>query len=297
MIRHRFLRCANYTIHLREAGTQGRPAVLLLHGFSQNGGAFLPLMRAMATTHHLIAPDMPGRGLSQWARDAAAEYDFPRFIAVVEQLLEQLDISELSIVGTSMGGSMGIHMAAGSLRGRVQALVLNDMGMELPSAALDAALADRDMHPKFENFQDFRAYLTDVYVRLSKAELSNAEWTEFCMTSCRRADDGQYTIHHDPKIFTHFEVNKRDFALTDAFRTLACPITLLHAGRSGILTTTQVSDMAKLQPRLVVNKFPSKGHPLFLTEPTEIRSVQEALAERLSFGDEAIYQIRGGLNE
>jgi len=46
-----------------------------------------------------------------------------------------------------------------------------------------------------------------------------------------------------------------------------------------------------------VNKFPSKGHPLFLTEPTEIRSVQEALAERLSFGDEAIYQIRGGLNE
>ena len=53
MIRHRFLSCANYTIHLREAGTPGLPVVLMLHGFSHNGGAFLPLMRAMAGKHHL----------------------------------------------------------------------------------------------------------------------------------------------------------------------------------------------------------------------------------------------------
>ena len=279
MIRHRFLSCANYTIHLREAGTPGLPVVLMLHGFSHNGGAFLPLMRAMAGKHHLIAPDMPGRGLSQWAHDPAAEYTFQRLTAVIEQLLEQLSIDRFSIVGTSMGAALGMQLAAGPLRSRVSALVLNDMGIELPSVALDAALADRSLHPKFETFQEFSAYLTDVYVRLSSAELSPEEWVEFCMVSCRRADDGQYTIHHDPKIFTHFEVNLGDFSLTEAFRTLTCPITLLHAGRSGILPATQVSQMANMQPRLVVEKFPSKGHALFLAEPREIRTIQQALSE------------------
>lgn len=278
MIRHRFLSCANYSIHVREAGAHGLPVVLMLHGFTHNGGAFLPLIRAMAATHHIIAPDMPGRGLSQWASVPAAEYKFQRFTKVIEQLLDQLSIDRCAIVGTSMGAAIGMQLAAGPLRERIRALVLNDMGMELPSRALEAALADRSLQPKFQSFHEFCAYLTDVYVRLSSAHLSPEEWVEFCMVSCRRADDGQYTIHHDPEIFTHFEVNFSDFSLTDAFKTLSCPITLLHAGLSGILPATQVSQMAELQPRLLVRQFPAKGHALFLAEQGEIRAIQQSLS-------------------
>lgn len=278
MIRHRFIRCADNEIHVRECGSRERPVVLMLHGFSQNGGAFLSLMRAMASTHCIIAPDMPGRGLSAWAAVPAEEYAFDRFAAIVMELLQQLEIERLSIVGTSMGGSLGMRLAAGPLAGRVQALVLNDIGIELPAGAVDAILGERSLDPTFESFAEFRAYLTDVYVRLSNAELSESQWTEFCLVSSRRTDDGRYTIHHDPGIFAQFEKSPGDFAVRSDFERLSCPVTLLHAGRSGVLPTEQVERMLALLPQLVVHRFASRGHALFLAQPDEMDAVRRSLS-------------------
>jgi pimeloyl-ACP methyl ester carboxylesterase len=53
-----------FKLFYREAGDQGKPVVVLLHGFPTSSHMFRNLIPQLAVDCHVIAPDLPGYGLS-----------------------------------------------------------------------------------------------------------------------------------------------------------------------------------------------------------------------------------------
>ena len=109
-MRHRISRFEQYETHWREWGERGRPVVILLHGYTQNGAAFQAFAEALSATYRVVAPDALGRGYSSWA-DRGGSYSLRVIAAQMEDLIEDFDEEQVRWVGTSMGGIVGLLVA------------------------------------------------------------------------------------------------------------------------------------------------------------------------------------------
>jgi alpha-beta hydrolase superfamily lysophospholipase len=63
---YRTVKVDGLTIFYREAGTKDAPTILLLHGLPSSSRMFQPLLTRLADNYHLVAPDYPGFGHSDW---------------------------------------------------------------------------------------------------------------------------------------------------------------------------------------------------------------------------------------
>ena len=111
-------------------GTSGHGALL-----ARPGAHRTRLRRARPPPVRALSGDLSrpaGAGSSQWAREPTREYRFAFFGQMALELCQQLGIGRMRWVGTSMGGMLGIVLAADTLRDRITHLVLNDVGPEIP---------------------------------------------------------------------------------------------------------------------------------------------------------------------
>ncbi len=124
MERHRLLglspagfHALSYTLWRPSAAGEGAPdrAVICVHGLTRNGRDFDPLAGALAEAGFLVVcPDMVGRGKSEWL--AAPEgYGLPQYCADVTSLIARLGVERVDWVGTSMGGLIGMMLAASGI--------------------------------------------------------------------------------------------------------------------------------------------------------------------------------------
>jgi 2-succinyl-6-hydroxy-2,4-cyclohexadiene-1-carboxylate synthase len=117
------------------------PDLVLLHGFTQTGRSWQPVLHALAARYRAFAPDLPGHGEFADRRPAS--------FAACDAYLRALGGERFTLGGYSMGGRVALH-AALSLGSRVERLVLIGASPGLASAeeraaraADDTALADR----------------------------------------------------------------------------------------------------------------------------------------------------------
>ncbi|HEU5153713.1 MAG TPA: alpha/beta hydrolase, partial [Gemmatimonadales bacterium] len=85
-----------------------RPTVVLLHGSPGDNGAFWELGPALANRFRVIAPDLPGFGGS--TREIP-DYSIVAHAHYVLQLLDSLHITQVQIVGFSLGGGVALNIA------------------------------------------------------------------------------------------------------------------------------------------------------------------------------------------
>jgi pimeloyl-ACP methyl ester carboxylesterase len=95
------------TIGYRELGDG--PAVMLLHGWPTSSYLWRNVMPAMAAGNRVIAPDLPGFGVSDKPVDAT--YDFAYFERALDGLLGVLDVDRVGIAVHDLGGPIGVHWA------------------------------------------------------------------------------------------------------------------------------------------------------------------------------------------
>jgi abhydrolase domain-containing protein 6 len=86
------------------------PLVVLVHGFTGSKENWLPLMRRLARTHRVVAPDLPGWGDSQ--RIDGADYGPVAQAARLREFLGTLDTRPQLLLGHSMGGQVVGLLAA-----------------------------------------------------------------------------------------------------------------------------------------------------------------------------------------
>ncbi len=100
-----------YEVFYREAGNRSRPTLLLLHGFPSSGHMFRDLIALLADRFHLVAPDLPGFGLSEIKPRAAYEYSFDNLAKVVGRFSEVIGLDRYALYVFDYGAPTGFRLA------------------------------------------------------------------------------------------------------------------------------------------------------------------------------------------
>jgi pimeloyl-ACP methyl ester carboxylesterase len=169
-------------IRYRQWGQPENPKVLVcVHGLSRNRLDFEAVGEAFAEDYRVLAPDMPGRGGSGWLDDKEA-YAQPLYAQVCATLLAVAGASRVDWIGTSMGGLIGMALAA-SPGTPIRRLVVNDIGPYLPAAGRRANASGFGTDPRFADFNEAVDWHKEY--RAGFGPLSDAGWRRMTEVSLR----------------------------------------------------------------------------------------------------------------
>ncbi|HKR98267.1 MAG TPA: 2-succinyl-6-hydroxy-2,4-cyclohexadiene-1-carboxylate synthase [Candidatus Dormibacteraeota bacterium] len=133
------LRHGDVTLAYEERG-DGTP-VLLLHGFTQRGGAWRPVLEQCNSTHRWITPDLRGHGATS-VREGAP-FSMEACSEDLVALLEELDVPAVHLAGYSMGGRLALTLA-GTRPELLRSLIVISAHAGIEDDAARAARRERD---------------------------------------------------------------------------------------------------------------------------------------------------------
>ena len=107
---YRTIKVDGLSIFYREAGPKDAPTLLLLHGFPSSSRMFEPLFARLSDRHHLIAPDYPGFGHSDWPDPQQFEYTFDHIASLMNDFAQALGLSRYTLYMQDYGGPVGFRM-------------------------------------------------------------------------------------------------------------------------------------------------------------------------------------------
>jgi pimeloyl-ACP methyl ester carboxylesterase len=113
------------SIFYRESGPKNAETLLLLHGLPSSSRMFEPLFSRLSDRYHLIAPDYPGFGHSDWPNPKKFAYTFDRCAEIMNHFTEALGLSRYTLYMQDYGGPVGFRMILAHPE-RVQALIVQD---------------------------------------------------------------------------------------------------------------------------------------------------------------------------
>src|SRR6201991_4488811 len=122
---YRTVQVDGLSIFYREAGPRSAPTILLLHGLPSSSRMFEPLFKRLSDRYHLIAPDYPGFGHSDWPDPKKFAYTFDHYAQVMQQFTEALGIQRYTLYMQDYGGPVGFRMALAHPE-RLEALIVQD---------------------------------------------------------------------------------------------------------------------------------------------------------------------------
>lgn len=147
-VRYRTARVAGLDIFYREAGPDGAPTILMLHGFPTSSHMYRDLIPLLARDYRVIAPDYPGYGYSESPPHTAFPYSFERLTDVIEELTAALGLRRYVLLVQDFGGPVGFRLAARHpdrvLALLVQNAVAHEEGLSDGFAPARAYWADRN---------------------------------------------------------------------------------------------------------------------------------------------------------
>jgi len=257
-----------------------RRTVLCMHGLTRNGRDFDVLAAALAAAGwRVVAPDVPGRGRSEWLR-RPEDYGYPFYVAAMAALIGRLGVDTLDWVGTSMGGLIGMMVAAQAAT-PIRRLVLNDVGPLVPKAAIEVIAGYVGHDPRFENLAAVAAYLRHIHAPFGK--LTDAQWRHLATHSSAPADRGHLRLHYDPAIANAFKgVEIKDAVLWPVWEAVACPTLVLRGAESNLLLRETAAEMTRRGAAAAgglveLREIAEAGHAPALMAPDQIELVRDFL--------------------
>jgi pimeloyl-ACP methyl ester carboxylesterase len=254
--------------------------VLCIHGLTRSSRDFDFLAAALARDARVIAIDVAGRGRSGWLADPT-RYVAPTYVGHMAAFLGNLGLRQVDLVGTSMGGIIGMALAtlptAEEAPPLIRRLVLNDIGGMAPASSL-AFIADYLGAPP-KHFPDLAA--VEAHLRIiheSFGPLTDAQWAHLARHSARPSGDG-WVMHYDPAIAAPFVGNAaEDVVLWPLYDLITAPTLVLRGGDSILLPADVAEEMKTRGPKAEVVTFPGIGHAPALMDDDQIAVVRDFLA-------------------
>ena len=251
--------------------------VLCVHGLTRNSRDFDSLARHLVSLEYrVIAVDVAGRGHSAWLSDPM-QYAVPTYAAQLAQLVQLLEIESLVWIGTSMGGIIGMILAAGD-ETFINRLVLNDVGPFVPAAALQDIQAYVGMADCFETLEELEHHLRRIHAPFGA--LTDDQWRHLATHSSRETKDG-WVLSYDPAIRIPFaEASSEDVDIREVWEGIRCPVLVLHGEESRLLSREVCDRMQATGPRASVVHLPGIGHAPTLTSRDQHAAISDWLEVR-----------------
>lgn len=248
--------------------------VVCVHGLTRNGRDFDALATTLAESRRVVCPDVVGRGQSDWLRDPH-QYQTAQYVADMAALIARMDVGWVDWVGTSMGGLIGMALAAqpGS---PIRKLVLNDVGPFIPKAALERIAAYCGKAPPFRDGAALEAYLRQVHA--SFGPLTDDQWQHLAAHGGQRTEAG-IALAYDPGIAVPFEAvdPMTDIDLWSLWDLIRCPVLVLRGETSDLLSQETAAEMAARGPKATIVEITGCGHAPALMDPEQIKIVDDWL--------------------
>ncbi|MGB8437073.1 MAG: alpha/beta hydrolase [Burkholderiales bacterium] len=252
-----------------------RGVVICVHGLTRCARDFDSLAMALSDQYRVICPDMPGRGYSDWLKNPL-EYALPTYVSDLVTLIARLDVEHVDWVGTSMGGLIGMALAA-QPGTPIRRLLLNEAGPLVRAEALERIGRYLGQAPAFAAFGDAERYVRAVSAPFGPH--SDAEWRFLTEHIVRQQPDGSYVVHYDPKLAVPFSVDlpHRDIDLWGLWDNIECPTLVIRGALSDLLDRPTVAEMRVRGPRAEVVELAGVGHAPTLMKPDQIAIVRDFL--------------------
>jgi len=274
--RSTYVPAAGFEVHVTEWGDRAKPALVMWHGLARTGRDFDEAAEALSNSYFVICPDTIGRGLSSWARRPEVDYSYRSFGDTALGLLDHYGIETIRWVGTSMGGLIGVTLAAGRLKGRISHLVINDIGPDIPDAGIGRIATYVGTPPVYDTVAEMAGWLRANYAPFGAN--SDAFWQRMVDTSVRRTDGGRVTVHYDPAIASQLTHHKADLDVWDAYDAITAPTLLLRGESSDVLASSVARRMTERGPKPRLVEFSGVGHAPTLATDAEIGLLRDFLA-------------------
>lgn len=280
--RRRSVLCASpaglHRIAYREWGDpRNRDVLVCVHGLTRSGRDFDELARALCGQFRIVCPDVAGRGDSDRLADPK-HYTWAQYVADMVTLIARLDVEAVNWLGTSMGGFVGMALAAqpGS---PVRRLILNDAAPVIAKAALERIATYVGQELRFATLAE-----AEKYVRAISAPFgphSDAQWRFLAETWVRRAEDGSFRPHYDTRIAEAFRATlpEKDLELWHLYDAVRCPTLLVRGEQSDLVSRQTAAEMTRRGPKARLAEIRGVGHAPTLLQPEQIALVRDFLLE------------------
>jgi pimeloyl-ACP methyl ester carboxylesterase len=186
-------------------------------------------------------------------------------------LIARLNVTTVDWIGTSMGGLIGMAMAAYP-DSPINRLVLNDIGAFISQDALQRIGDYVGLDERFDSIEALETNLRQRYQAFKG--LSDRQWKHIAEYGHRKTEQGNLALHYDPIIGEYAkQAAGQDIDLWPLWKKINCPQLLLWGEQSDVLRQDTVNRMQQLNPELELMSYPGIGHAPSLMEAAQIQSV------------------------
>jgi len=266
-----------------EWGDPANPRVLVcVHGLTRCGRDFDMLAEALSDRYRVVCPDVVGRGRSDWLRDPQ-HYAIPQYVQDMVALLARLDVAQVDWLGTSMGGMIGMALAAqpSADPGPIRKLILNDVGPVIAAGALARIGEYLATPPNFASPDEAERYIRTIAAPFGK--LTDVQWRHLTTHVIKSGPAGRFQLRYDPGIAAPFAVaaagqgEGKDIELWPLYDPISCPTLAIRGELSDLLSRETLAAMAQRGPGAATVEVPGVGHAPMFMDAAQIALVRDFL--------------------
>lgn len=285
-MRQKFIQCLSpagfHKMAYVEWGDPTNPRVLVcVHGLTRCGRDFDFLAQALAAEYRVVCPDVVGRGQSDWLRDPQ-HYAIPQYAQDMVALLARLEVESVDWLGTSMGGMIGMALAA-QPQSPIRRLILNDVGPVIAAGALRRIAEYLATPPDFASPEEAEAYIRVIAEPFGK--LTDVQWRHLTAHVIKSGPAGRYQLRYDPGIAAPFATaataalqgEGKDIELWPLYDAIHCPTLVIRGERSDLLSRETVAAMMTRGPQAQSVEVPGIGHAPMFMDDVQISLVRDFL--------------------
>lgn len=249
-----------------------------MHGLTRNSADFDGICQQLSDSYRLIVVDQRGRGLSAYDSEPA-NYQPAVYVEDMFALLKHLNISSVTLMGTSMGGIMAMIMSA-MQSDLVKGLIINDIGPELNPLGLARIQSYVGRASTVSTWQD-AAQQSKQTNGAAFPEFGEQDWLAFAQRTYKVGPSGKPILAYDPAISTPIKASKGKSLALDLWpvfqQSIDKPMLLIRGELSDLLATSCVTKMCSLKPDLRFVEVANVGHAPLLNEAIAVTEIKQFL--------------------
>lgn len=276
-----------------EASESSRTTICV-HGLTRNRRDFDFLATYLSQRKfHVFCPDIVGRGDSDWLVNPSY-YTYEQYLADMNNLIARTNKPEIDWIGTSMGGLIGMALAA-LPKSPIKRLVLNDVGPQIPTEAIARLASFAGKDPDFASFDEAKRYFQRIYNTFGP--LSDEEWHHLTKYSIRQVTQNHFVAKIDHRVKIASAQNKLtlksflhpfkalegflfDVDLWDLWQKVQCPVLVIHGKLSDLLLPETITKMQDLHADTTVIEIDHTGHAPTLYSSEQHQLIHQWLVKK-----------------
>jgi pimeloyl-ACP methyl ester carboxylesterase len=273
------LRSGDVNLHYIDWGSEGKPPLVVLHGFSSQARYWDGFAVRMRDEYHVYCLDQRGHGDSDWAEDYGPDSMPDDLLAFADQL----GLKKFTLIGHSMGGMVSMRFAAFH-PDRLDALLVVDAGLRLLAGdpvsrqdnSVTRALARDTFTSEAELLEHYKTLAPGLDIERARGPI---------MHNFRTLPDGRVTYKFDPslrqRLIAETPEGRERMAgaqqeLEARTKDVRCPVLILRGEYSDILSREAADATAAAFPNGRVVEIPGTTHMIPSDNPLAFRSAIRA---------------------